>query len=55
MEGKNTALDFCRQLVSENYFYVFIKNKIVDDSFVLNKSKEREYVFPLYLYPETNG
>jgi predicted helicase len=51
--GKNNVgLDLCRQLVSDSYSHIFITNKIVDDSFVSNKSKERGYVFPLYLYPE---
>lgn len=53
--GNNIGLDLCRQLVSDSYSHVFVVNKIVDDSFVSNKSKERGYVFPLYLYPETTG
>lgn len=52
LNKENVGLDFCRQLVSESYSHIFITNKIVDDSFVSNKSKERGYVFPLYLYPE---
>lgn len=51
----NVGIDLCRQLVTDDYSHIFITNKIVDDSFVSNKSKERGYVFPLYLYPETNG
>lgn len=51
----NVGIDLCRQLVSENYSHIFITNKIVDDSFVSNKSRERGYIFPLYLYPENNG
>ena len=50
----NLAIDLCRQLVSDSYSHIFITNKIVDDSFVSNKSKERGYVCLLYLYPETN-
>ena len=49
----NLGIDLCRQLVSDSYSHIFITNKIVDDSFVSNKSKERGYVFPLYLYSET--
>lgn len=52
---KNLGIDLCRQLVSDSYSHIFITNKIVDDSFVSNKSKERGYVFPLYLYPKSNG
>lgn len=51
----NLGIDLCRQLVSSNYSHVFITNKIVDDSFVSNKSRERGYVFPLYLYPENSS
>jgi predicted helicase len=53
LKGENVGLDFCRQLVSQEYCHIFITNKIVDDSFVSNKSRERGYVFPLYLYPST--
>ena len=52
LRGNNIGLDLCRQLVSENYSHVFVTDKIVDDSFVSNKSRERGYVFPLYLYPD---
>ena len=55
LENQNLGLDLCRQLVSENYSHIFITDKIVDDSFVSNKSRERGYVFPLYLYPESSG
>ena len=52
---ENVAIDFCRQLVSDSYYHIFITNKMVDDSFVSNKSRERGYVCPLYLYPESNS
>ncbi len=46
----NLALVTCRQL-SGNYFqHAFVVDKLADDSFVSNKSKERGYVFPLYVY-----
>jgi len=51
----NVGIDLCRQLVTDDYSHIFITNKIVDDSFVSNKSRERGYVFPLYLYPDNNG
>jgi predicted helicase len=51
----NVGIDLCRQLVTDDYSHIFITNKIVDDSFVSNKSRERGYVFPLYLYPENKG
>ena len=55
LKGENIAIDLCRQLVSDSYSHVFVTNKIVDDSFVSNKSRERGYVYPLYIYRETNG
>lgn len=55
LKGENIGIDLCRQLVSDSYCHIFITNKIVDDSFVSNKSRERGYVYPLYLYPETNA
>lgn len=54
IEKNNIGIDLCRQLVSDNYTHIFITNKIVDDSFVSNKSRERGYVYPLYVYPEAN-
>jgi len=51
----NVGIDLCRQLVTDDYSHIFITNKIVDDSFVSNRSRERGYVFPLYLYPENKG
>ena len=41
LKGQNIGIDLCRQLVSENYSHIFVTNKIVDDSFVSNKSRER--------------
>lgn len=55
LKGDNLGIDLCRQIVSDSYSHIFITNKIVDDSFVSNKSRERGYVYPLYLYPETKG
>lgn len=51
----NIGIDLCRQIVSDSYSHIFVTNKMVDDSFVSNKSRERGYVYPLYLYPEING
>ena len=53
LKGDNIGIDLCRQIVSDGYSHIFVTNKIVDDSFVSNKSRERGYVYPLYLYPET--
>lgn len=50
LNGDNLGIDLCRQIVSDSYSHIFITDKIVDDSFVSNKSRERGYVYPLYLY-----
>jgi predicted helicase len=55
LKGGNIGIDLCRQLVSDSYSHIFVTNKIVDDSFVSNKSRERGYVYPLYLYPDTTA
>lgn len=54
IRGKNIGLCVCRQLVSDLYSHAFITNTPTDDSYVSNKSRERGYILPLYLYPETN-
>lgn len=46
----NTALVVCRQLSGEGFRHAFISDTFTDDCYVSNKSKERGYVFPLYLY-----
>lgn len=46
----NTGLMTCRQAISNDWTLVAITDKIVDDCYVSNKTKERGYVFPLYLY-----
>ena len=52
LDGQNLALAICRQCVDDNWANVFLADKIGDDSYVSNRSKERGYYFPLYLYPE---
>lgn len=52
VDGNNVSLAVCRQGVGEGWANVFISNLIGDDSYVSNRSKERGYFAPLYLYPE---
>lgn len=52
INDKNVSINFCRQLVSDSFNHIFLSNKIVDDSFVSNKSKERGYIALLYLYQD---
>jgi predicted helicase len=56
LKGENIGLAFCKQFkAGDNYFHAFISNKIIESSFVSNKTSEITSIFPLYLYPENNG
>lgn len=47
----NVALVVCRQSATPDWSNVFASDRPVDDSFVSNRTKERGYCLPLYLYP----
>ena len=49
-DEENIALVSCRQVVGNSWQHVFLTPSIVDDSYLSNRSRERGYVFPLYLY-----
>ena len=51
----NIALLTCRQIAGNEWSHVSIDNHIIDDCRVSNKTKERGYVFPLYLYANEFG
>jgi len=51
----NYALLTCRQLAGNDWYHVSISDCMTDDCRVSNKTKERGYVFPLYLYKEEFG
>lgn len=54
-KGKNIGLTLCKQFkTGDNYLHVFITNKIIESSYVSNRTSEITSVFPLYLYLETN-
>lgn len=55
LNKENFGLMTCRQTAIDGWEHVGITKLIADDSRVSNRSKERGYIFPLYLYPETNG
>ncbi|MEZ5709067.1 MAG: type ISP restriction/modification enzyme [Blastomonas sp.] len=50
--GPNFAIVSCRQGVGQSWENAFITESICDDSYVSNRSKERGYLCPLYLYPD---
>jgi predicted helicase len=52
--GDNIGLVVCRLSVTDSWKLVGVTKNITDNSFVSNRTKERGYVFPLYLYPFDN-
>ena len=51
----NLGLMICRQTAIDSWEHIGITKNIADDSRVSNRSKERGYILPLYLYPESNA
>lgn len=54
LKGENIALMTCRQTAIDRWEHIGITKYIADDSRVSNRSKERGYILPLYLYPDAN-
>ncbi len=52
LAGENVALMTCRQLSQHNWTHVLVSDRITDDCMVSNRTRERGYLFPLYLYPD---
>ena len=50
--GGNHALMTCRQSTSSDWRHAFATPLATDDSMVSNRTRERGYLFPLYLYPD---
>jgi type I restriction-modification system DNA methylase subunit len=48
----NICLVTCRQSAVDSWEHVFISDGIVDDSYISNRTKERSYCYPLYIYPD---
>lgn len=53
VSGENLGMQLCRQIVSDTWRHILATNLLTDDCHVSNKTRERGYTFPLYLYPET--
>jgi len=51
LAGKNFALMTCRQLSRPGWFHAMVSQNVTDDCMVSNGTRERGYVFPLFLYP----
>jgi predicted helicase len=52
--GNNIGLMICRQTAIDSWEHIGITKNIADDSRVSNRSKERGYILPLYIYQENN-
>ena len=52
MLEENIGILTCRQISSNNWSHALISENLVDDSLISNRTKERAYVYPLYLYPD---
>lgn len=48
----NIGLVTCRQVVSKTFTHAFIAHTIMEMCHISNKTKEGNYLFPLYLYKE---
>ena len=52
MGQTNLGLVTCRQSAVDGWNHAFITSQFSDDCYLSNRTKERGYVFPLYLYPD---
>ena len=55
LAGKNLALMTCRQLSQSSWQHAMISDRLTDDCMVSNRTRERGYLFPLYLYPSAQS
>ncbi len=52
---ENLALCVCRIVTSPKWQHALVTDKITENSYVSNKASESGHVFPLYLYPDSEG
>ncbi len=56
LKGENIGLTLCKQFKTGNqYVHAFIANKLIESSYVSNRTSEITSIFPLYLYTGING
>ena len=55
LRKENFAFCICRIVTSPNWKHVLVSDKITDKSYLSNRGSESSYVFPLYLYPVSEG
>ncbi|MFQ5341531.1 MAG: type ISP restriction/modification enzyme, partial [Anaerolineae bacterium] len=51
-EDRNIALVTCRQLSTLPWAHAFVSGLVTDNCMISNRTRERGYHFPLYLYPD---
>ncbi len=51
LAGENVALMTCRQSIGNGWKHLLATRLITDNSMVSNRTRERGYLFPVYLYP----
>ncbi len=55
ISGNNLGLVICKQFkTGKNYAHVFLTDKIVESSFISNRTSEINIVFPLYIFDSNN-
>lgn len=55
LRHNNLTLLVCQQQASLGFKHVFCARHIVDESVISNRTRERGYCIPLYLYPTEDG
>jgi len=56
IDKQNFGIALCKQFKSgDTYQHIFVSNKIIESSYVSNKTSEITSIFPLYIYPEDSG
>ncbi|MDB9357650.1 type ISP restriction/modification enzyme [Nodularia spumigena] len=55
LKGNNIALLSCRQQVEPGFHHIFCSEILTERCIVSLKSRELTYVFPLYIYPDTEN
>ena len=55
MQEENIGLVVCRQQNKTGFYHTFVSDKITEACVVSNKTKEINYLMPLYLFPERQG
>ncbi len=55
MLHENIALTTCKQLATAGWAHAMVSSLVTDNCMVSNKTRERGYLFPLYIYSEIDS